>query len=87
MGEDWHAVFQAICRGVEGVEWELSYCKFVEMNKEVKLRHPSGSGMAETLWKTRGPKDRGDTHNVQSYAMKMDRREEFRQELKSPTFA
>ena len=38
------------------MEWELSYCKFVEMNKEVKLRHPSGSGMAETLWKTRGPK-------------------------------
>ena len=41
--EDWHAVCQAIYKGVEGAEWENFYCKFVEMNKEDNVRHPSGS--------------------------------------------
>ena len=31
VGEDWHAVCQAIYRGVEGAEWETLYNKFVDM--------------------------------------------------------
>ena len=85
--EVWHAVFQAIYKGVEGVEWEHSYFQFVEVNKDVKARHRSGSSKAEMLWKMRDATDRGDTHHVQPHAMKVDRREEVRQVLKSPTFA
>ena len=29
--EDWH-VCQAICKGIEGQEWERLYCKYVEMH-------------------------------------------------------
>ena len=62
--EVWHAVFQAIYKGVEGVEWEHSYFQFVEVNKDIKARHPSGSSKAEMLWKMRDAKDRGDTHTM-----------------------
>ena len=58
--EDWHAVCQAIHKGVEGAEWESLYDKFVEMNKRVNARHLSGSGRARTLWKVRDAKERGD---------------------------
>ena len=37
--EDWHAVRQAICKGVEGADWEKLYYKFVDMNKAVSVRH------------------------------------------------
>ena len=46
VAEDWHAICQAIYTGVEGAEWENLYYKFVEMNKEVNVRHPSGSSRA-----------------------------------------
>ena len=81
--EDWHAVCQAIHQGVGGAQWENLYCRFVEMNKEVNVRHPSGSNKAKTPWKRRDAKDRGDTHYDRSFATKIDRREEVRQELRS----
>ena len=47
--EDWHVICQASNKGVKGVEWENLYYMFVEMNKEVKIRHPSGNSTARTL--------------------------------------
>ena len=35
--EDSHTKCQAICNGVEGVEWENLYCKFVEMKGETRI--------------------------------------------------
>ena len=35
----------------EREEWENLYYKFVEMNKEVNVRNPSGSSRGKTLWK------------------------------------
>ena len=88
---DWHAVCQAIYRGVEGAEWENLFKKFVEM-KEVIARHPRGSRMAKIIWKMRDANDRGHTCDDQSYATKIDRREVAHQELwsahlKSPSVA
>ena len=42
--KDWHAICQAIFRGVEEAAKENLYHKFVEMNKDA-----SGSGRAKTL--------------------------------------
>ena len=51
MDEDWHAVCQAIYKGVQGSEWENFNHEFVEMNKGVNVRHPSGNSKDKTLWK------------------------------------
>ena len=45
--EDWHAVCQATYKGVEGAEWENLYFKFLEINKAVNGRHPSGNSRAK----------------------------------------
>ena len=50
MEEDWHAGCQAMYKGVQGAEWENLYHKVVAMNKEVNVRHPSGSSRPKTLW-------------------------------------
>ena len=50
-------------RGVEGAECENLYYKlFVEMNKEVNVRHPSGNRRAMTFWKVRDARERGDEY-------------------------
>ena len=59
-----------INKGVEEAGWENLCGKFVEMNKEVNVRNPTGSSRA-TLWKMRGAKDRGATCCDQSYATKL----------------
>ena len=38
------------------------HCKFVEMNKAVNVRHPSGNSRAKTVWKERDAKEGGDTY-------------------------
>ena len=40
------------------MDWETLQYKFVEMNKEVDIRNPSGSSRAKTLWKMRDAKRR-----------------------------
>ena len=55
MDEDWHAVYQAIYRGVEGaVVGELVHCNCLEKNKVVNVRSPGGSNMAKLHWKMEG---------------------------------
>ena len=56
--EDWDAVCQAIYKGVEGAERENLYHKFLEMNKAVNVRHPSG--IADLVEKKRDAKERDD---------------------------
>ena len=41
-----------------GADWENVYYTFVEMNKDVDVRNPSGSGRAKMLWKMRDAKRR-----------------------------
>ena len=92
MDEDWHAICQANYKGVEGADWEQLCFKFVEMNKEMNIRSPGGSSKAKMLWTLSEARGRGDAHSDQTYATKIVRRQEDRQELrrahlKSPTFA
>ena len=42
--EDWHAICQAICRGIEGAEWENLHYKFVEMNNEAFAAQVEAAG-------------------------------------------
>ena len=78
-------------QGIEGAEWENLYCKFVEMNNQVNVRHPSGS-RATTLWKMRDAKVSCDAYCDQTSATKPECKEGVREELRiahfrSPTFA
>ena len=77
--EDWHVICQAIYRGVRGADG--LYHKFVEKDKEINVRNPSGSSRETTLWELTEANDRGDTHYDQSYAAEIERREEVREEL------
>ena len=45
---DWHACCQAICKGIEGKEWEELYCHFREMSKATGAKKPSESQKPET---------------------------------------
>ena len=72
--------------------WENFHCKFVEMNKEVNVRHPSGSSRARTLWKIRDAKDRGDECHDQTGEQEIVNRDAVREELwdkhlQNPTLA
>ena len=42
--EDWHAVCQAIYKGIERAEWEKLYNMLVEMHKAVNVRRETGEG-------------------------------------------
>ena len=57
------------------------YYKFVEMNKEVNVRHPSEGSRARTLWKVRDAKERGDEYCDQTSEQKIVNREAVRQTL------
>ena len=65
------AICEAIYKG-RGAAWETLSCKFVEMKKEVNVRHPSGSSRAQTFWKVKDAD--------QTLATKIQCREEVRQE-------
>ena len=83
--EGWHAMFQAIRRGVEGAEWEVNVHKFGKMHQEVNVRHPSGGQQDYDAFGSEG-------RQTQRYAMNIERREGVRQELwtahpQSPTIA
>ena len=44
--EDWHAISQAIFKGVEGGEWERWCYKYVELHKEVNIKKLGNSHRA-----------------------------------------
>ena len=77
----WRATCPAIKKGVEGADWENLHYRFVEVNKEVNVRHPSGSSRAKTLFKVSDATDRDDKHYDRSYVTKIERK--VRQELRS----
>ena len=71
---------------------ENLYCKLVDMNLVVNVRHPSGSSWDKTLRERKDARERCDVYYDQSCATKIERREEVRSELwsahlKSQTFA
>ena len=93
MDEEWHAVCQAICRGVEGAKWEKLYYKFVDMNKTVHVRHRSGNSRANLLWNARDAAETEVTHTtIRTIKLKIVnqsavRHELWVQHLQNPTLA
>ena len=79
--EDSHTVCQAIYKGVEGAAWETLCCKFVDINKAVNVRHPSGNSRVKTLWTARDAKERGDAYCDQTSDQSIVNRDAVRQEL------
>ena len=55
---DWHAFCQAICKGIEGKEWEDLYFHYREMSKGAGTRKPRESQRAKALWAMKAAKDR-----------------------------
>ena len=49
MDEDWHAIYQAIFRGIEGEEWERFCYNYVELHKAVNIMKPSNNHKAKAL--------------------------------------
>ena len=57
--EDWHAICQAIHKGVEGSEWETMYCNYKEMHQAVKCKKSRENKKAMALWSVTEAKDKG----------------------------
>ena len=51
--EEWHAICQAIYKGVEGQEWDVKYYKYAEMHKAINRKKWSGNKKAKALWSMR----------------------------------
>ena len=49
VNEDWHAVFQAIYKGVNGLEWETMYYKYEKLHEAVNLKKPGDNKEAKAL--------------------------------------
>ena len=50
----------AICKGIEGSEWEDLYEPYKEMSKAVGVRKPSESQKVKALWKMKAARDSGE---------------------------
>ena len=50
MDEDWHAICQAMYKGVEGEEWERMYHNYKELHQAAKFLKPGESKKAKALW-------------------------------------
>ena len=72
--EDWHAICQAIYKGVEGPECENMYCTFVELQRAVNRKKPGVNKKARALWSMRDAKENGEAHNDQSSERQIENR-------------
>ena len=65
VGEDWHAICQAIRKDVEEPEWEALYHKYKEQHQAVKTRKYTENQKAKVLWALKEAKNKGiDGHGV-----------------------
>ena len=56
-------------------------------DKDVNIRHPSGSSRARTLWKVRDAKERGDAYNDQTSEQKIVDRDAWNKHLQNSALA
>ena len=57
---DWHAFCQAICKGIEGSDWEELYEHYKEMRRAACVKKPTENEKAKAFWKMKAAKDRGE---------------------------
>ena len=48
---DWYAFCQALCKGIEGGDWEDMYESYKEKSRAVGAKKPQGAQKANALWK------------------------------------
>ena len=60
MDENWHAICQAIFKGIEGVRKDV--LQVYQIHKAVNIRHPSTSRKGKTLWNMREAKANGEAY-------------------------
>ena len=93
MDEDWHAICQAIYKGVERAEREKLHCKFEDRNKAINVLPPVWESQDQkTLWKIRQAKEKEDACYDQDSEQQIVSRETVRQtlwdkHLQNPTMA
>ena len=57
--EDWHAICQTICKGVEGSEWEAMYYQYKDLHQAVESKKSGENKKAKVLWALKDAKDKG----------------------------
>ena len=67
--DDWDAVCDAMYKRIERSEWEGLYCEFGVVDEEVNVPYSRESSRAETLWKVKHAKGRGDEYRDQASAI------------------
>ena len=86
---DWHAFCQAICRGIEGKEWEALYHHNRELHQATGTQNPCDSQKAKPLWTMKAAKDRDHdffydpTHQKDIQGGPQTRLEVWKEHLKS----
>ena len=61
---DWHAFCQAICKGIEGEEWEDLYCHYGETSKATGAKKPSASQKSKSPLAMKAAKDRCEVYHA-----------------------
>ena len=59
---DWYAFCQALCKGIEGEDWEYMYDSHKEIKRAVGVRKPQEAQKAKALWKMKAAKEAGEEH-------------------------
>ena len=62
MDADWHAFCQALCKGIEGEDWEELHGAYKEMSRAVGVKKPQVAQKAKALWKMKAAKDAGEEY-------------------------
>ena len=55
---DWYAFCQALCKGIEGEDWEEMYESYKEMSRAVGVKKSQEVQKAKAFWKMKAAKDR-----------------------------
>ena len=50
MDEDWHAIFQAVYKGVEGLDCEVMYYQYMELHQADKRNKSNENHKANVFW-------------------------------------
>ena len=59
---DWYAFCQALCKGIEGEDWEYMYDSYKVMSRAVGVRKPQEAQKAKASWVMKAAKEAGEEH-------------------------
>ena len=59
---DWYAFCWALCKGIEGEDWEEMIFSYKEMSRAVGVKKPQEAQKAKARWKMKAAKDAGEEY-------------------------